>query len=198
MRVLIADDDPVLRRAVRAHLERWEFEVVECADGHQAWSALHQPEAPPLAIVDWNMPGKDGVVLCHEVRQEPGLAAMYVMLLTSNQEKKDVIAGLESGADDYITKPVHWDELHARVRIGARIVGLQQALAARVAELQEALSNVKTLSGLLPICAYCKRVRDDRDYWRQIEQYVSEHSSAQFSHGICPECLAAQIGPEFS
>lgn len=198
MHVLIADDDPVLRRAVRAHLERWNFDVVECADGHAAWAALRRTDAPPLAIVDWNMPGKDGVALCQDIRQHPDLSAMYVMLLTSNQEKKDVIAGLESGADDYITKPVHWDELHARVRIGARIVGLQQTLAARVSELQEALSNVKTLSGLLPICAYCKRVRDDQDYWRQIEHYVSERSSAQFSHGICPECLATQLGPEFT
>lgn len=198
MRVLIADDDPVLRRAVRAHLERWEFDVVECVDGQQAWSALHQAEAPSLAIFDWNMPGRDGVALCHDVREDPALSAMYVMLLTSNQEKKDVIAGLESGADDYITKPVHWDELHARVRIGARTVGLQNTLAARVSELQDALASVKTLSGLLPICAYCKRVRDDGDYWRQIEQYVSERSSAQFTHGICPECLTTQLGPEFT
>jgi DNA-binding response OmpR family regulator len=197
MQVLIADDDVVLRRALRAHLERWGFEVVECADGHEAWAALQQPEPPLLAIVDWNMPGKDGVVLCQELRERKPLAGIYVMLLTSNQEKKDVIAGLESGADDYVTKPVHWDELHARLRIGARLVGLQQALAARVAELQDALTSVRTLSGLLPICAYCKRIRDDGDYWRQIEQYVSEHSSAQFSHGICPECLADQIQGEF-
>ena len=196
MRVLIADDDPVVRRAVRAHLERWGFHVVECADGHEAWRALQQREPPPLAIVDWNMPGKDGVALCQDLRAHPPLAGMYVMLLTSNQDRKDVVAGLESGADDYVTKPVHWDELHARVRIGERIVTLQQALAARVQELQEALANVKTLSGLLPICAYCKRVRDERDYWRQVEQYVSERSSAQFSHGICPECLATQINPQ--
>lgn len=197
MQVLIADDDVVLRRALRAHLERWGFEVLECADGQEAWTALQQPEPPPLAIVDWNMPGKDGVALCHELRERKPLAGIYVMLLTSNQEKKDVIAGLESGADDYVTKPVHWDELHARLRIGVRLVSLQQTLAARVAELQDALTNVRTLSGLLPICAYCKRIRDDGDYWRQIEQYVSEHSSAQFSHGICPECLADQIQGEF-
>jgi DNA-binding response OmpR family regulator len=197
MRVLIADDDVVLRRAVRAHLERWGFEVVECVDGHEAWAALQQPDPPPLAIVDWNMPGRDGVALCQEIRARTPLAGIYVMLLTSNQERKDVIAGLESGADDYVTKPVHWDELHARLRIGVRLVGLQQALAARVAELQDALSNVRTLSGLLPICAYCKRIRDDGDYWRQIEQYVSDHSSAQFSHGICPECLESHIASEF-
>jgi response regulator RpfG family c-di-GMP phosphodiesterase len=118
---------------------------------------------------------------------------MYVILLTANSARKDVIAGLESGADDYITKPFEWDELRARVRIGSRIVSLQQALGERVQELQHALSNVRTLGGLLPICAYCKRIRDDRDYWKQIEQYLAEHSNARFSHGICPECLKVHL-----
>jgi CheY-like chemotaxis protein len=196
MQVLIADDDVVLRRAVRAHLERWGFEVVECADGQEAWAALQQAEPPPLAIVDWNMPGKDGVALCHELRERKPLAGIYVMLLTSNQEKKDVIAGLESGADDYVTKPVHWDELHARLRIGVRLVSLQQALAARVAELQEALSNVRQLSGLLPICAYCKRIRDDKNYWQSVEAYLSQHTETRFSHGICPSCYAKRVEPQ--
>ena len=193
MRVLIADDDVVLRHSLRVHLERWSYEVVECADGRQAWTVLHEPTPPPLAIVDWNMPGMDGVKLCQELRQNPDLSGMYVILLTGNQDRRDVIAGLESGADDYITKPFHYDELRARLRIGTRIVGLQQALASRVCELQQALSNVKKLSGLLPICAYCKRIRGDRDYWTQIEQYLAEYSDAQFSHGICPECLVVHL-----
>ena len=120
---------------------------------------------------------------------------MYLILLTGNQDQKDVVAGLESGADDYITKPFSWDELRARLRIGSRIVGLQQTLAARVDELQEALANVKRLSGLLPICAYCKRIRNNQDYWMQVEQYLAEHSEAEFSHGICPECLQTPAVP---
>jgi phosphoserine phosphatase RsbU/P len=189
VRILIADDDAILRLALRVYLERWSFEVIECADGAGAWQALQGPDAPPMAIIDWNMPGIDGLTLCQELRETPALSGMYVILLTGNTDKRDVIAGLESGADDYLTKPCDWDELRARLRIGCRIVNLQQALGARVAELQQALSNVRQLSGMLPICAYCKRIRDDRDYWRQIEQYVSEHSDARFSHGICPECL---------
>ena len=188
MRILIADDDAVLRFALREHLERWSFDVVECVDGNEAWQAM-QVSASPLAIIDWNMPGIDGPTLCRDLRDVPALAGMYVILLTANTSKEDVIAGLESGADDYIIKPFDWDELRARVRIGSRIVGLQQALGVRVNELQQALANVRTLSGLLPICAYCKRIRDDRDYWNQIEHYLSEHSNAHFSHGICPDCL---------
>jgi DNA-binding response OmpR family regulator len=189
MRVLIADDDPVLRHALRARLERWAYTVVECADGAQAWTALQCAAAPPLAIIDWQMPGFDGPTLCQELRSRPALSSMYVILLTANSRREDVVSGLESGADDYIVKPFDWNELHARLRIGTRIVGLQQALTARVSELQAALSNVRRLSGLLPICAYCKRIRGDKDYWQQIEQYVSEHTEAQFSHGICPECI---------
>ena len=193
MRVLIADDDVVVRHAVRTYLTRWEYEVVECRDGHEAWNVLQTPDAPPLAILDWNMPGRDGVTLCTDLRKVEALSGMYVILLTSNHDKRDVIAGLESGADDYITKPVDWDELQARLRIGTRIVKLQKTLASRVAELEEAIANVRTLSGLLPICAYCKRVRDDHDYWKQIEHYLSDHSDAMFSHGICPECLEEQL-----
>jgi phosphoserine phosphatase RsbU/P len=189
MRILIADDDVVLRHALRAYLAKWEYEVVECADGDAAWRMMREPSPPPMAIMDWNMPGVDGPALCQEVRETPALSGMYIILLTSNASKQDMITGLESGADDYIVKPFDWDELKARLRIGNRIVSLQQALGARVNELQQALSSVRVLSGLLPICAYCKRIRDDKDYWQQIEHYLSVHSDARFSHGICPECL---------
>jgi DNA-binding response OmpR family regulator len=193
MKVLIADDDAVLRHSLKSHLERWSYDVVECRDGREAWHVLHGPSAPPLAILDWQMPGLDGVALCSGLRTTPALSGMYVILLTSNQERKDVIAGLESGADDYITKPFDWAELRARLLIGNRIVNLQQALAARVDELQVALANVRQLSGLLPICAYCKRVRDDADYWQQIEQYLAKRSEAQFTHGICPDCFEVHV-----
>ena len=190
MQVLIADDDVVLRLALRAHLERWAFEVVECADGAAAWQAMQAPVPPPIAILDWEMPGMDGVDVCRDLRATASLAATYVMLLTGKENRRDVISGLESGADDYIKKPVDWDEFRARLHIGERTVGLQRALSARVEELQLALANVRRLRGLLPICAYCKRIRDDQDYWMQIEQYLGERSEAQFSHSICPECMS--------
>jgi len=193
MRVLIADDDPVLRHALKARLASWKYTSVMATNGKQAWQVLQDPDPPLLAVVDWTMPGIDGVELCREIRATPSLGAMYLILLTGKQDQKDVVAGLESGADDYITKPFSWDELRARLHIGSRIVGLQQALAARVHELQLALANVKRLSGLLPICAYCKRIRNNQDYWMQVEQYLAEHSEAEFSHGICPECLQTQL-----
>lgn len=189
MQVLIADDDAVLRHALKTHLQRWKYNVVECADGGQAWQALQSSTPPPLAIVDWEMPAIDGPALCEQLRATPSLQTTYVILLTGKENRKDVISGLQSGADDYIKKPFDWDELRARLQIGSRTVNLQQTLAARVAELQEALANVRRLSGLLPICAYCKRIRDDNDYWQQVETFVGEHTDAQFSHGICPQCM---------
>jgi response regulator RpfG family c-di-GMP phosphodiesterase len=134
------------------------------------------------------MPEMDGPDVCRRVRLELPLANMYLLLVTARESRGDVVAGLDAGADDYIIKPFDPEELRARVAVGGRVLGLQQKLAERVEELQTALSNVKQLRGLLPICSYCKRIRGDDQYWQQVEGYVAAHSDAQFSHGICPSC----------
>jgi CheY-like chemotaxis protein len=154
----------------------------------KAWEELQKEDAPRLAILDWMMPEMDGPDVCRRVRQELPLANMYLLLVTARESRRDVVAGLNAGADDYIIKPFDPDELRARVAVGARVLGLQQKLAERVEELQTALSSVKQLRGLLPICSYCKRIRGDDQYWQQVEGYVAAHSDAQFSHGICPPC----------
>jgi sigma-B regulation protein RsbU (phosphoserine phosphatase) len=189
VRVLIADDDAALRHGLFVHLLRWGYEPTLCADGTEARIALRGRQPPPLALLDWNMPGVDGLELCREIRSLPSLASMYVVLLTAHSARDEMVTGLDCGADEYMVKPVDWELLRARLQIGARIVTLQQSLAQRVQELQAALDTVKELSGLLPICSYCKRIRDDNDYWQQLESFVSEHTRAQFSHGICPACF---------
>jgi response regulator RpfG family c-di-GMP phosphodiesterase len=135
------------------------------------------------------MPGPDGAELCRRIRATDAGVATHVILLSTRSEMRHLVEGLEAGADDYLTKPFDRAELRARLRVGERVIGLQCELRRRVAELEEALSHVKELRGLLPICAYCKKVRDDGDYWHQLESYVSERTDAQFSHGICPHCL---------
>jgi DNA-binding response OmpR family regulator len=191
MKVLIAEDDRVTGELLDRTLRRWNYETTLVVDGQDAWRHLSEVSAPTLAILDWMMPGLDGPDICRRVRAELPLANMYLILVTAREARRDLIAGLDAGADDYIVKPFDADELRARVAVGARVLALQEKLAERVAELQTALSNVKQLRGLLPICSYCKRIRGDDSYWQQVEGYIAAHSNAQFSHGICPTCYAA-------
>jgi DNA-binding response OmpR family regulator len=189
MRVLVADDDRVGATILAAALARWGFDVVSVCDGAEAWDVLLKDSPFGLAILDWEMPGADGLELCRRIRRNARRANLYVILLTARDTSADVVAGLDAGADDYLVKPFDLDELRARAQVGRRLVSLQERLADRVAELQDALKRVKQLNGLLPICAYCKRIRTDQDYWEQVEHYVADHSDAQFSHGICPTCF---------
>lgn len=187
-RILVADDDPVSLRILQKALEKWGHKVIVARDGTEAWQALTMPDAPQMAILDWMMPGMDGLTLCRRVRSVPSTPARYLILLTARNNYTDIAAGLEAGANDYVIKPFHQAELRARVRVGIRVQELQSKLADQVRDLQKALKQVKQLRGLLPICMYCKRIRKDEDYWQQVETYVSENSEAEFSHGICPEC----------
>ena len=196
MKILIAEDDMVSRRLLEATLIKWGYGVVVTCDGAEAWEALQSADAPPLAIVDWMMPGMDGIELCRRVRHELTHTPPYLILLTAKGRRQDVVTGLRSGANDYVTKPFDREELQARVQVGMRIVELQHSLADRVKALEEALARVKQLQGLLPICSYCKKIRDDQNYWQQVENYISEHSEAQFSHSICPDCYERRVKPE--
>ena len=119
-----------------------------------------------------------------------------MILLTAKDSTEDIVEGLQAGADDYVTKPFDNDVMRARVQVGTRVVNLRSELANRVIELEEALSRVVQLQGLLPICSYCKRIRDDHDYWQQVEDYISEHSDVRFSHSICPDCHDRHIRPQ--
>lgn len=187
MHVLVADDDRTTTMMLAAALKRWNCEVTVVADGAAAWEHLTTRQ-PAMAILDWMMPSVDGPTLCRQIREDGDLAGMYLVLLTSRDSRADLVAGLDAGADDYLTKPVDREELRARVHVGMRVAALQARLQDRVLELQEALSQVTRLEGLLPICSYCKNIRSDGDSWQQMEQYISERSEAEFSHSICPSC----------
>ena len=196
MRILIAEDDPVSRRVLDVRLKAWGHEVVITKDGAEAWAALQRSDAPRLAILDWMMPGADGVEVCRRLRQRQSTTPTYIILLTGKSSKEDVVKGLDAGANDYIIKPFDLQELRARIQVGATVVELQHRLAERVIELEEALTQVKRLQGIVPICSYCKHVRNDQNYWQQVESYISAHSEAQFSHSVCPDCYEAVVIPQ--
>jgi len=196
VRILIAEDDAVSRRVLEATLQKWGYEVVVTTDGLQALEALRQPNGPSLAILDRMMPGMEGAEVCLKARELAAGHLLYIIMLTAKGTKEDVVEGLSAGADDYIVKPFDRAELKARINAGERILRLQAELAARVKELELALANVKLLQGLLPICCYCKKIRNDQNYWQQVDGYISDHSEAQFTHGICPECREKIVKPE--
>lgn len=195
MKVMLADDDPVFRRLAQRLLAK-EHEVVMATDGQQAWRAFLEPEIPRIAILNWMMPGLDGLEVCRRIRGNPAMAATYVLLVTAKNRVQEIVAGLEAGADDYIVKPFHAAEFRARIQVGERVAQLEDSLSARIEELEGALRHVHLLQGLLPICSYCKRIRDDKNYWEQLDTYLMQHSQLEFSHGICPECYEKVCKPE--
>lgn len=194
IKTLVADDVAAIRELLARLLEKWGYHVQMAEDGQKALDILRQPDPPQLAIVDWMMPHLEGIELCRQVRSLPGPRLQYLIILTGRDSKEDVAAALEAGADDYITKPFSDLELHARLKAGERIIRLSNELSQRLEDLQRSMQRVNMLEGLLPICAYCKRIRDERESWHEVENYIQEHSSALFTHGICPTCFEAVMG----
>jgi DNA-binding response OmpR family regulator len=196
MKVLIAEDDPISSRLLAATLTTFGFEVVCAVNGAEAWAILQSVDSPSLAILDWMMPELQGIEVCRRVRQIPTATPPYLILLTAKSEKSDVVIGLDSGADDYLIKPFDRSELRARIQVGTHVLELQKHLVDRVQELEAALSQVKQLQGLLPVCSYCKKVRSEENYWLRVENYLAEHADVVFTHGICPDCYRTVVQPQ--
>ncbi len=197
MRILIAEDDKTSCNILKALLTKQGYDVVETVDGAQALQEMQKTDAPSLAILDWLMPEMDGPEVVRQIRKVPTDQPPYIIILTVKSEKMDIIAGLDAGADDYLAKPYDPGELYARVNVGRRILTMQAAMAEKVHQLQNTLEHVKMLRGIIPICANCKKIRDDKGYWNQVEVYIRDHSDAEFSHGICPECVQ-KLYPDFA
>jgi phosphoserine phosphatase RsbU/P len=188
-RILLAEDHYVSRHLLERNLSNWGYQVTTVEDGEAAVRIFESATPPALAIIDWMMPQLDGLEVCRCIRAIRGQPYVYVILLTAKTGKDEIATGFEAGADDYMIKPFDPDELRARLKVGQRVLKLQRELAARVSQLEAALADVKRLTGLLPLCIYCKRIREDGDYWQEIEHYIREETGADFSHSICPDCL---------
>ncbi len=181
MMILIAEDDLVARRVLSATLRKLGHEVVSAEDGEEAFAAYAR-EPFAIVVTDWMMPRLDGLGLCRRIRAEPAPRYTYIIMLTALKGKDRYLEGMNAGADDFVTKPFDRDELQARLRVAARVLGLQ--------------AEVKQLEGLLPICSYCKRIRDERNDWSQVEQYLARRTEATFTHGVCPDCFETRLKPQ--
>ncbi len=195
MKILIAEDEKTSRMILEKILIKAGHDVIAVENGLKALASI-QKDVPDMLITDWMMPDLDGLELCHKVRALNLPSYVYIILWTALTQKENIIKGLDAGADDYITKPFDKTELLARVKAGERIIQLEKTLRQKNKELADTLAQVKQLKGLLPICMFCKKIRNDENYWQQIEDYVARHSEADFSHGICPECMEKQY-PEY-
>ena len=196
MRILIAEDDDTSRIVLATVLTKDGYDVTPTDDGGAAWEVLQKPDAPRLAILDLMMPGIDGLELVRRVRAIPSVAPPYLIIVSTKSEKSDVIAALDAGANDYLTKPFDPGELRARIEVGRRMIEMRFELNEMVKELKQALAEVRTLKGIVPICANCKNVRDDQGYWNRVESYLNEHTEADFTHAVCPDCMK-RLYPQF-
>ena len=149
MRVLIAEDELVTRRYLAGLLDKWGYHVTSVDDGQDACKMLQQEDGPSLALLDWMMPGMDGVEICRRVRSRVRGRPVYLVLLTGRAQRADVVHGLEAGADDYLTKPFDHAELRSRLRVGERVLDMAEQLQARIAELVQALGRVKQLEAMV-------------------------------------------------
>lgn len=193
MKILIAEDDTPSRLMLQSLLTKWGYNVTSAKDGDEAWSILCEEDHPHLVILDWKMPGIEGPEIVKRLRMRELEKPYYAIIITSRSNKDSAASALNSGADDFIGKPFDNEELRARVAVGRRMSNLQKALFEHIHDLRQALNRVKRLEGIIPICMHCKKIRDDQNSWNQLEQYITEHSGAMFSHGICPECYKEQL-----
>jgi sigma-B regulation protein RsbU (phosphoserine phosphatase) len=195
MKVLVAEDDRSLRVTMQKLLEGFGYEVCAASDGNEALN-MFLVQRPPIIVTDWMMPGMDGLTMVKTIRAFAEDDYTYIIMVSSREDRSDIMEGMQAGVDEFLTKPVDRDHLHARLRVGRRILMLQDTLRQRIREIEEAQKHVRRLQGFLPICAYCKNIRNEADLWQEVEEYIVEHeSSIEFSHSICPECYEKFVKP---
>ncbi|MCI5150146.1 MAG: response regulator [Candidatus Electrothrix sp. MAN1_4] len=178
--ILVVDDQPANLKVLLSFLQEHAYKVYMVDSGQRALHILPRIQ-PDLVLLDVMMPGMNGFEICRKIKADQNLAALPVIFMTALDSVGDKMAGFAAGAVDYITKPFQQAEVLARINTHI-------TLRKREKELEQALEEIKTLTGILPICSYCKQIRNDEGYWQQVEEYISEHSTAMFSHGVCPSC----------
>ncbi len=192
--ILVVDDNPDNLRLLSGILDEHHYKIRLAPNGERALATVRK-EAPGLILLDIMMPVMDGFEVCGKLKEDKETAGIPVIFISALHETIEKVKAFSLGGVDYITKPFKSEEVLARVRTHLNLRFLQLQMEQKNAELQRALDEIKVLQGFLPICASCKKIRNDKGYWEQIESYISKHSEAKFSHGCCPEC-AKRVYPE--
>jgi DNA-binding response OmpR family regulator len=181
MKVLAVEDDPVAQLLLESALKSLGHEVVLAADGEAAWAALSD-HSLRVVVSDWRLPKLDGLDLCRRIRAERDDYVCVILLTQHLATGENLDEAFAAGVDEFLTKPVDARELRLRLHVATRILGFT--------------SELRQLEHYLPICGYCKKVRDDQAYWQEIETYVTARAGTRFSHGICPECYERITVPQ--
>ncbi len=182
LKILIAEDDEISRKLISTILQQLGYEVEAFADGEAAWEYFAK-EPTSILITDWLMPKMDGLALTRRLRAHRADAYTYIILLTANvQSTENYYAAMEAGVDDFIEKPLDREKLWSRLRVAERILSYTH--------------RIGRLEAMMPICSYCKKVRDGAEYWKQVEDYMQEQTGTTFSHSICPDCYEKIVKPQ--
>jgi phosphoserine phosphatase RsbU/P len=177
MKVLLVDDERAIRLTLGAQLTKLGHEVVAAPDALQAWCA-YESALPGVVITDLVMPGESGVDLCRRIRASQRVRYTFIIVLTSMAGRSQYRAAMEAGADDFLPKPCTEDDIAVRLRVAERVLRLQ--------------THVHTLEGFLPICSYCRQIRDTGDTWHPLGTYVARRASVTVEDALCPACAAMQ------
>lgn len=182
MKILVAEDDMISRKLLTTTLKQFGHEVKAFENGADAWADF---DASPVRVIvsDWLMPGLDGLDFCRKVRKRSATEYTYFILLTANVQGKDTyMEAMNAGIDDFLAKPLDRDQIWMRLKVAERIL--------------KYATTIQNLESMLPICSYCKKVRDDNNYWQQVETYLSNRTGTSFSHSVCPTCYTNKVKPE--
>lgn len=193
--ILVVDDTHANLHFLTKVLTERGYGVRPVSEASLALSSA-KTNPPDLILLDIVMPDMSGYGICKELKADERTRDVPIIFISALHEVFDKVKAFSLGGVDYITKPFQPEEVLARIETQLELRNLQKRLEEKNAQLQEALDNVKTLKGLLPICANCKKIRDDKGYWNQIEEYIENHSDALFSHGLCPECEEKLYGDQ--
>ncbi len=195
-KILIVDDIVLNIQVAAGVLQEYNYEILTATGGEQAIKII-KAKKPDLILLDIMMPDIDGFDVIKSIKENAETSSIPVIFVTAKNDIETLVAGFNAGAVDYITKPFNPFELYARVRAHLELKMAKTELEAKNKELQQALNDIKTLEGLIPICASCKKIKDDDGYWHSVEEYMTEHSDVKFTHGLCNDCIK-KLYPEFA